>query len=112
MLTSISLCSVGSDVTEANSSDSRGERLDFFVKQEDGLAGDGAFLGPSPGSERDEGGPGAGDRGPQGSSVANLRAALMSKNSLLSLRSEILSEDNPLLFEYLPKGGGHSLSRK
>ncbi|XP_063064184.1 zinc finger and BTB domain-containing protein 46 [Engraulis encrasicolus] len=116
----------GSDVNEANSSDSRGERLDFFVKQEDGLGhqGDGPFMGPSPGSERGDDGPGAngvGDGGGagigavgrsngggNGSSVANLRAALMSKNSLLSLRSEILGDDSPLLFEY--KGGSHSLS--
>lgn len=125
---SSSLSSSGSDVNEANSSDSRGERLDFFVKQEDGLGhqGDGPFMGPSPGSERGDDGPGAngvGDGGGagigavgrsngggNGSSVANLRAALMSKNSLLSLRSEILGDDSPLLFEY--KGGSHSLSRK
>ncbi|XP_034028516.1 histone-lysine N-methyltransferase PRDM16-like [Thalassophryne amazonica] len=33
----------------------------------------------------------------------------MSKNSLLSLRAEMMGDDNPLLYEYLPKGG-HSLS--
>ncbi|XP_028850461.1 zinc finger and BTB domain-containing protein 46 isoform X1 [Denticeps clupeoides] len=98
----------GVDVTEPNSSDSRSERLDFFVKQEEALAGDGVFLGPALSSERDEAG---GQAHGQGGSVANLRAALMSKNSLLSLRAEMLGEDNPLLFDYLPKGGPHSLSR-
>ncbi|XP_028850467.1 zinc finger and BTB domain-containing protein 46 isoform X2 [Denticeps clupeoides] len=97
----------GVDVTEPNSSDSRSERLDFFVKQEEALAGDGVFLGPALSSERDEAG---GQAHGQGGSVANLRAALMSKNSLLSLRAEMLGEDNPLLFDYLPKGGPHSLS--
>ncbi|XP_030913911.1 zinc finger and BTB domain-containing protein 46 [Geospiza fortis] len=45
----------------------------------------------------------------QAATVANLRAALMSKNSLLSLKADMLSEDSSLLFEYLPKGT-HSLS--
>lgn len=99
------LCPVGVDEAEPGS-DSRGDRLDFFVKQEE--AGDGGFIGSTLASEREE----AGGRGPErGGSVANLRAALMSKNSLLSLGADILSEDNPLLFDYLPKGG-HSLSRK
>nr|XP_023865761.1 zinc finger and BTB domain-containing protein 46 [Salvelinus alpinus] len=95
----------GADVTEPNSSDSRGERLDFFLKQEESLAASEAnFLGAS---ESDEAGGGTGGRTTP--LVANLRAALMSKNSLLSLRAEMLGDDNPLLFEYLPKGG-HSLS--
>ncbi|CAB1329252.1 unnamed protein product, partial [Coregonus sp. 'balchen'] len=94
------------DVTEPNSSDSRGERLDFFLKQEAALAASEAnFLGAS---ESDDAGGGTGGRTTP--LVANLRAALMSKNSLLSLRAEMLGDDNPLLFEYLPKGG-HSLSR-
>ncbi|XP_015502643.1 zinc finger and BTB domain-containing protein 46 isoform X1 [Parus major] len=46
----------------------------------------------------------------QAATVANLRAALMSKNSLLSLKADMLGEDSSLLFEYLPKGT-HSLSR-
>ncbi|XP_052319930.1 uncharacterized protein LOC118372349 isoform X1 [Oncorhynchus keta] len=97
----------GADVTEPNSSDSRGERLDFFLKQEESLAASEAnFLGAS--GESDEAGGGTGGRTTP--LVANLRAALMSKNSLLSLRAEMLGDDNPLLFEYLPKGG-HSLSR-
>ncbi|XP_041801835.1 zinc finger and BTB domain-containing protein 46 isoform X2 [Chelmon rostratus] len=94
----------GADVTEPNSSDSRGERLDFFLKQEEALTTEPSYLGPS---ESEEAGGGAG--GGAISSVANLKAALMSKNSLLSLRAEMMGDDNPLLYEYLPKGG-HSLS--
>uniref|UniRef100_A0A3P9PXB1 Zinc finger and BTB domain-containing protein 46 n=1 Tax=Poecilia reticulata TaxID=8081 RepID=A0A3P9PXB1_POERE len=92
------------DVTEPNSSDSRGERLDFFLKQEETLATESSFLGANE-SEEPSGGAGGGGI----SSVANLKAALMSKNSLLSLRAEMMGDDNPLLYEYLPKGG-HSLS--
>ncbi|XP_066558468.1 zinc finger and BTB domain-containing protein 46 isoform X2 [Amia ocellicauda] len=92
----------GADVMEPNSSDSRGDRLDFFVKQEESLVGDSSYLLQPLGSEKE-------DSSSQATSVANLRAALMSKNSLLSLRAEMLGEDNPLLFDYLPKGG-HSLS--
>ena len=87
-------------MTEANSSDSRGERLDFFLKQEEAAGADSGFLGPN---ESEEAGGGT------VASVANLKAALMSKNSLLSLRAEMLGEENPLLYEYLPKGA-HSLS--
>uniref|UniRef100_A0A3Q2E6M6 Zinc finger and BTB domain-containing protein 46 n=1 Tax=Cyprinodon variegatus TaxID=28743 RepID=A0A3Q2E6M6_CYPVA len=92
------------DVTEPNSSDSRGERLDFFLKQEEALTTEPGFLGANE-SEEASGGAGGGGI----SSVANLKAALMSKNSLLSLRAEMMGDDNPLLYEYLPKGG-HSLS--
>ncbi|XP_064812590.1 zinc finger and BTB domain-containing protein 46-like isoform X1 [Oncorhynchus masou masou] len=95
----------GADVTEPNSSDSRGERLDFFLKQEEALTmGEANFLGAG---ESD--GAGGGTGGGTTPSVANLRAALMSKNSLLSLRAEMLGDDNPVLFEFMPKGG-HSLS--
>ncbi|KAK2897526.1 zinc finger and BTB domain-containing protein 46 isoform X2 [Channa argus] len=94
----------GADVTEPNSSDSRGERLDFFLKQEETLTTEPGFMGPNE-SEEAVGGTGGGTI----SSVANLKAALMSKNSLLSLRAEMMGDDNPLLYEYLPKGG-HSLS--
>uniref|UniRef100_A0A671L4B1 Zinc finger and BTB domain-containing protein 46 n=1 Tax=Sinocyclocheilus anshuiensis TaxID=1608454 RepID=A0A671L4B1_9TELE len=90
----------GAEVMEPNISDSRGERMDLLVKQEEAAAGDGGFLS----GERDE----AVARERAGS-VANLRAALMSKNSLLSLGAELLGEENQLLFDYLPKGG-HSLS--
>lgn len=93
-------------MTEPNSSDSRGERLDFFLKQEEPLAAEPSYLGPN---ESEEAGGGGG--GVTISSVANLKAALMSKNSLLSLRAEMMGDDNPLLFEYLPKGT-HSLSCK
>lgn len=96
----------GADVTEPNSSDSRGERLDFFLKQEEALTAEPSYLGSN---ESEEAGGGAG--GGTISSVANLKAALMSKNSLLSLRAEMMGDDNPLLYEYLPKGG-HSLSCK
>ncbi|CAG6021564.1 unnamed protein product, partial [Menidia menidia] len=92
------------DVTEPNSSDSRGERLDFFLKQEEALTTEPGFLGTNESEEA-----GGGGRGGGISSVANLKAALMSKNSLLSLRAEMMGDDNPLLYEYLPKGG-HSLS--
>lgn len=93
-------------MTEPNSSDSRGERLDFFLKQEEALTTEPSYLGPS---ESEEAGGGGG--GGTISSVANLKAALMSKNSLLSLRAEVMGDDNPLLYEYLPKGT-HSLSCK
>lgn len=106
------------DVTEPNSSDSRGERLDFFLKQEEALAAESGFLGTNESEEaagggRGRGGGSGGGRGGGGiiSSVANLKAALMSKNSLLSLRAEMMGDDNPLLYEYLPKGG-HSLTCK
>lgn len=92
----------GAEVTEPNIPDSRSERMDLLVKQEEAAAGDGGFLS----GERDEA-----VAQERAGSVANLRAALMSKNSLLSLGAEMLGEDNPLLFDYLPKGG-HSLSRK
>nr|XP_057908454.1 uncharacterized protein zbtb46 isoform X1 [Doryrhamphus excisus]XP_057908455.1 uncharacterized protein zbtb46 isoform X1 [Doryrhamphus excisus]XP_057908456.1 uncharacterized protein zbtb46 isoform X1 [Doryrhamphus excisus] len=100
----------GADVTEPNSSDSRGERLDFFLKQEEALAAEPGFLGTNESEEASRGGGGGGGGGCGTiSSVANLKAALMSKNSLLSLRAEMMGDDNPLLYEYLPKGG-HSLS--
>ncbi|XP_065142381.1 zinc finger and BTB domain-containing protein 46 isoform X1 [Paramisgurnus dabryanus] len=91
----------GAEVLEPNISESRSERMDLLVKQEEAAAGDSGFLS----GERDE--VVAQERG---GSVANLRAALMSKNSLLSLGAEMLGEENQLLFDYLPKGG-HSLSR-
>ncbi len=92
----------GAEAMEPNISDSRSERLDLLVKQEEAAAGGGGFLS----RERDEA-----VAQERGGSVANLRAALMSKNSLLSLGAEMLGEENQLLFDYLPKGG-HSLSRK
>lgn len=92
------------DEAEHNS-DTRDQRIDFFMKQEEALAGDPGFHGSH---EREEV---VGERQEQCGSVANLRAALMSKNSLLSLGTEMFSEENTLLFDYLPKGG-HSISCK
>lgn len=98
---------LGADEAEP-SSDTRDQRMDFFMKQEEALAGEPGFHGSSLASDREEV---VGESQEQGGSVANLRAALMSKNSLLSLGTEMFSEENTLLFDYLPKGG-HSLSRK
>ncbi|OXB78498.1 UNVERIFIED_CONTAM: hypothetical protein H355_007528 [Colinus virginianus] len=94
------------DVTaaEPSSSDSRGERPDPFAHTEEQLlgAGEGSYLQQPPLDREDA---------LQAATVANLRAALMSKNSLLSLKADVLGDDSSLLFEYLPKGT-HSLSRK
>ncbi|XP_021568906.1 zinc finger and BTB domain-containing protein 46 [Carlito syrichta] len=90
-------------VTEASSSDSRGERAELYAHVEEGLlGGEASYLGPPLTPEKD-------DALHQVTAVANLRAALMSKNSLLSLKADVLGDDGPLLFEYLPKGA-HSLS--
>ncbi|XP_015737396.1 zinc finger and BTB domain-containing protein 46 isoform X1 [Coturnix japonica] len=93
------------DVTaaEPSSSDSRGERPDLFAHTEEQLlgAGEGSYL-PQPPLDRED--------ALQAAAVANLRAALISKNSLLSLKADVLGDDSSLLFEYLPKGT-HSLSR-
>lgn len=92
-------------VTEASSSDSRGERAELYAHIEEGLlGGETSYLGPPLTPEKEE-------ALHQATAVANLRAALMSKNSLLSLKADVLGDDGPLLFEYLPKGA-HSLSRK
>ncbi|XP_003787832.1 zinc finger and BTB domain-containing protein 46 [Otolemur garnettii] len=90
-------------VGEASSSDSRGERPELYTQVDEGLlGGEAGFLGPPLTPEKD-------DALQQATAVANLRAALMSKNSLLSLKADVLGDDGPLLFEYLPKGA-HSLS--
>ncbi|KAG8513259.1 Zinc finger and BTB domain-containing protein 46 [Galemys pyrenaicus] len=90
---------------EASSSDGRGERVELFTHMDEGLlGGEASYLGPALAPEKDE-------ALQQASAVASLRAALMSKNSLLSLKADALGEDSPLLLEYLPKGA-HSLSRK
>ncbi|XP_045385354.1 zinc finger and BTB domain-containing protein 46 isoform X2 [Lemur catta] len=90
-------------VTEASSSDSRGERAELYAQVEDGLlGGEAGYLGAALTPEKD-------DALHQATAVANLRAALMSKNSLLSLKADVLGDDGSLLFEYLPKGA-HSLS--
>ncbi|KAK2110376.1 Zinc finger and BTB domain-containing protein 46 [Saguinus oedipus] len=92
-------------VTEASSSDSRGERPELYAQVEEGLlGGEASYLGPPLTPEKD-------DALHQATAVANLRAALMSKNSLLSLKADVLGDDGSLLFEYLPRGA-HSLSCK
>ncbi|CAO2577228.1 Zinc finger and BTB domain-containing protein 46 [Lemmus lemmus] len=92
-------------VTEASSSDrdSRGERAELYAHIDEGLlGGETSYLGPPLTPEKEE-------VLHQATAVANLRAALMSKNSLLSLKADVLGDDGSLLFEYLPKGA-HSLS--
>lgn len=92
----------GADMIEPSSSDSRGGRSDFYLNPDETLVGESSYLSQPLASEKD-------DLHQQVSTVANLRAALMSKNSILSLKADMLNEDGPLLFEYLPKGT-HSLS--
>ncbi|EPQ19792.1 Zinc finger and BTB domain-containing protein 46 [Myotis brandtii] len=90
-------------VTEASSSDSRGDRVDLCAHVDEGLLGaEASYLGRPLTPEKDE-------ALQQATAVANLRAALMSKNSLLSLKADMLGDDSALLLEYLPKGT-HSLS--
>lgn len=91
-------------VTEAGSSDSRGDRADLCAHGDEGLlGGEASYLGPPLTPEKDD--------ALQQATVANLRAALMSKNSLLSLKADVLADDSSLLLECLPRGA-HSLSRK
>ncbi|XP_069892828.1 zinc finger and BTB domain-containing protein 46 isoform X1 [Dipodomys merriami] len=90
-------------VTEAHVMDSQGERTELYAHVDEGLlGGDAGCLGPPLTPEKDE-------VLRQATAVANLRAALMSKNSLLSLKADVLGDDGSLLFEYLPKGA-HALS--
>lgn len=90
-------------VTEASSSDSRGDRVDLCAHADEGFLGaEASYLGRPLTPEKDE-------ALQQATAVANLRAALMSKNSLLSLKADVLGDDSALLLEYLPKGT-HSLS--
>ncbi|XP_027705531.1 zinc finger and BTB domain-containing protein 46 isoform X1 [Vombatus ursinus] len=91
-------------VTEPSSSDSRGERADLYANADEALLGGEASYLSQPLTPEKE------DVLHQATAVANLRAALMSKNSLLSLKADMLGDDSSLLFEYLPKGT-HSLSR-
>ncbi|KAM9062629.1 zinc finger and BTB domain-containing protein 46 isoform 1-T1 [Sarcophilus harrisii] len=91
-------------VTEPSSSDSRGERADLYANADEALLGGEASYLSQPLTPEKE------DALHQATAVANLRAALMSKNSLLSLKADMLGDDSSLLFEYLPKGT-HSLSR-
>nr|XP_025948607.1 zinc finger and BTB domain-containing protein 46 isoform X3 [Dromaius novaehollandiae] len=87
---------------EPSSSDSRVERSDLYAGVDDALlGGEASYLSQPLTPEKED--------ALQAATVANLRAALMSKNSLLSLKADMLGEDSSLLFEYLPKGT-HSLS--
>nr|XP_009679296.1 PREDICTED: zinc finger and BTB domain-containing protein 46 isoform X3 [Struthio camelus australis] len=89
-------------VTEPSSSDSRVERSDLYANVDEALlGGEASYLSQPLTPEKED--------ALQAATVANLRAALMSKNSLLSLKADMLGEDSSLLFEYLPKGT-HSLS--
>ncbi|XP_005057326.1 PREDICTED: zinc finger and BTB domain-containing protein 46 isoform X2 [Ficedula albicollis] len=88
--------------TEPSSSDSRAERPEPYGSVEEALlAGEPSYIPPPLTPDKED--------ALQAATVANLRAALMSKNSLLSLKADMLGEDSSLLFEYLPKGT-HSLS--
>ncbi|XP_009576590.1 PREDICTED: zinc finger and BTB domain-containing protein 46 [Fulmarus glacialis] len=89
-------------VTEPSSSDSRVERSDPYANVDEALiSGEASYISQPLTPEKED--------ALQAATVANLRAALMSKNSLLSLKADMLGEDSSLLFEYLPKGT-HSLS--
>uniref|UniRef100_A0A8C0FNA4 Zinc finger and BTB domain-containing protein 46 n=1 Tax=Bubo bubo TaxID=30461 RepID=A0A8C0FNA4_BUBBB len=89
-------------VTEPSSSDSRVERSDPYAGVDEALlGGEASYISQPLTPEKED--------ALQAATVANLRAALMSKNSLLSLKADMLGEDSSLLFEYLPKGT-HSLS--
>lgn len=90
--------------TEPSSSDSRPERPEPYGSVEEALLpGESSYIHQPLTPDKED--------ALQAATVANLRAALMSKNSLLSLKADMLGEDSSLLFEYLPKGT-HSLSRK
>ncbi|XP_054837693.1 zinc finger and BTB domain-containing protein 46 [Eublepharis macularius] len=90
-------------VTEPSSSDGRIERVDLYANVDEAalLGGEALSLSQPLTPEKED--------ALQAVAVANLRAALMSKNSLLSLKADMLGEESSLLFEYLPKGT-HSLS--
>ncbi|KAM4034075.1 zinc finger and BTB domain-containing protein 46 [Anomaloglossus baeobatrachus] len=95
----------GDEVTviEPGSSDSREERVDLYSQGEESLqGGEPTYIPHTLNLEKD-------DNHQQVTSVSNLRSALLSKNSLLSLKADVLGEESSLLFEYLPKGT-HSLS--
>ncbi|XP_058034016.1 zinc finger and BTB domain-containing protein 46 isoform X2 [Ahaetulla prasina] len=87
---------------EPSNSDNRIERVDLYAKVDEALlGGDVSYLSQPLTPEKED--------ALQALAVANLRAALMNKNSLLSLKADMLGEESSLLFEYLPKGT-HSLS--
>ncbi|XP_078411317.1 zinc finger and BTB domain-containing protein 46-like isoform X3 [Cetorhinus maximus] len=94
----------GADVTEPSSSDSRGDRPDFCQNPEEPLAGvESNYLSQFVASVKEE---------QQASTVANLRAALLSKHNFLSVKSDQPGDDNPIIFEYLPKVNEFTVIRK
>lgn len=94
----------GADVTEPSSSDSRGDRSDFCQNAEEPLAGvESSYLSQFVASVKEE---------QQVSTVANLRAALLSKHSFLSVKSDQPGDDKSIIFEYLPKVNEFTVIRK
>ncbi|XP_078092708.1 zinc finger and BTB domain-containing protein 46 isoform X3 [Mustelus asterias] len=94
----------GADVTEPSSSDSRGDRPDFCQNPEEPLAVvESNYLSQFVASVKEE---------QQASTVANLRAALLSKHNFLSVKSDQPGDDNPIIFEYLPKVNEFTVIRK
>ncbi|XP_051685068.2 zinc finger and BTB domain-containing protein 46 [Oryctolagus cuniculus] len=90
-------------VAEASCSDGRADRAELCAHADEALLGGAAgFLGAADEADKDA-------ALQQAAAVANLRAALLSKNSLLSVKAEALGDDGALLLEYLPPGA-HSLS--
>ncbi|XP_072412798.1 zinc finger and BTB domain-containing protein 46-like isoform X2 [Chiloscyllium punctatum] len=94
----------GVDVTEPSSSDNRGDRPDFCPNPEEPLTGvESNYLSQFVASVKEE---------QQASTVANLRAALLSKHNFLSVKSDQPGDDNPIIFEYLPKVNEFTVIRK
>ncbi|XP_042197684.1 zinc finger and BTB domain-containing protein 46 isoform X2 [Callorhinchus milii] len=93
------------DVIEPSSSDSRGDRADFCQNPEEPLAGEeSSFLSQPVTSIKEE---------QQASTVASLRAALLSKHGLISVKHDPQGgEDNPIIFEYLPQVNEFTVIRK
>ncbi|XP_040295036.1 zinc finger and BTB domain-containing protein 46 isoform X2 [Bufo bufo] len=93
-------------VIEPGSSDSREERIDLYSQGEESLqGGEPNYLPHTLSLEKD-------DNRQQVNNVSNLRSALLSKNSLLSLKADVLGEESSLLFEYLPKVNEFTVIRK
>ncbi|XP_038659264.1 zinc finger and BTB domain-containing protein 46 isoform X3 [Scyliorhinus canicula] len=94
----------GADATEPSSSDSRGDRPDFCQNPEEPLAVvESNYLSQFVASVKEE---------QQASTVANLRAALLSKHNFLSVKPDQPGDDNPIIFEYLPKVNEFTVIRK
>ncbi|XP_068118469.1 zinc finger and BTB domain-containing protein 46 isoform X2 [Hyperolius riggenbachi] len=93
-------------VIEPGSSDSREERVDLYSQGEESLqGGEGGYITHTLALDKD-------DHHQQVTSVSNLRSALLSKNSLLSWKADVLGEESSLLFEYLPKVNEFTVIRK